>query len=376
LFRSWVFNLNIKFIFLIRSAPKLKLLIFVPTLECGGLERNVAIICNNMDTTKYDVTLVVLNNSKQFFPITNVDVRVLDLQIANVRKSLFSILKISREMKPDIILTTANHLNLLFGIFKWMFPKRIKILARESSIVSINTQRTWNPAIYHWLLRVFYKNIDLIVCQSKYMQDDLIANYHIQISNTRIIHNAVNPPELIPVVNPSENITKLITVARLSKEKGLDRLIRAVSYLTIPYRFTIIGEGDMRSELEKLIKDMSLQDKVILAGGQDKPFSQVSSPDLFLMGSYYEGFPNAMLEAIAASIPVVAFNAPGGIAELIVNGRDGILVEGNDEKEFSLAIKKAIEIKFDKKQIMESAIKRFNVEAIMGQWYQLFESVK
>ena len=83
-----------------------------------------------------------------------------------------------------------------------------------------------------------------------------------------------------------------------------------------------------------------------------------------------------MLEATAAGIPVVAFNAPGGIAELIVNYENGILVDGNDEQAFADAIQKALDFKFDKSKIQESALKRFNVDVIMGEWDRLFESLK
>jgi glycosyltransferase involved in cell wall biosynthesis len=329
-----------------------------------------------MDTSKYDVTLAVLNNAKQFFNITNKDVKLIDLEILNVRKSLFRILKLTKKIRPDIILSTANHLNLLFGIFKNLFPKRIKIIARESSIVSINTQRSWNPVIYHWLLKQFYKNIDLVICQSKYMQDDLVKNYGIKVSKTCIIHNAIMPPALKVEPYTRGTIAKLITVARLSKEKGLDRLIKAVALLKIPYRFTIIGEGNMHNKLQELINERSLRDHVYLAGSNGQPFSVVTNPDLFLMGSYYEGFPNAMLEAIAAGIPVVAFNAPGGIAEMVINYENGFLVEGNDEADFAAAIQKALDFDFDKKKIQEFALKRFNIDSIMEQWYKLFNSLK
>ena len=361
---------------MIQPASKVKLLIVLPTLTCGGVERNVAIICNNINTAKYDVTLAVLNNANPFFKITNPDIKVIDLKIAKVRKSLFPILKLSKKIRPDIILSTANHLNLFFGIFKWLFPKRIKIVARESSIVSINNKRAPNPIFYDWISRVFYKKLDVVVCQSKSMQEDLVAFYNIKIEKTRIIHNALTLPDLsVDLANPAP-YAKLITVARLSKEKGLDRLIRAVSILKIPYRFNIIGEGDMRQELQQLINDLSLQQHVFLLGSHSQPFAQVADPDLFLMGSYFEGFPNAMLEAISAGIPVVAFDAPGGITELVVNNENGILVKGNDEKAFAEAIQEALKSKFDKKKIQEFAVKRFNVDIIMKKWYELFESLK
>ncbi|MEP7163339.1 MAG: glycosyltransferase [Ferruginibacter sp.] len=361
---------------MIQPAARVKLLIIVPTLECGGLERNVSTICNNLDTSKYDVTLAVLNNAYEFFKITNTNVKLIDLHTVHVRDSLFRILKLTKKIKPDIILSAANHLNLFLAIFKWLFPKNIKIIARESSIVSINTQRSWNPKLYHWLLRVFYKKIDLVICQSKYMQHDLVTNYNIKIEKTHIIYNAVIMPEIKADPHSPAAFARLITVARLSKEKGLDRLIKAVSLLKTPYRFIIIGAGDMRNALQELINERSLQQQIILAGSREQPFVQVPHPDLFLMGSYYEGFPNAMLEAIAGGIPVVAFNAPGGIAELVVNYENGILVEGNDEQEFADAIQKALDFDFDKKQIRESALKRFDVKTIMKEWDELFESLK
>lgn len=353
---------------------KIKLLIVVPTLECGGLERNVSIICNNIDTNKYDVTLAVLNNEKPFFTITNHGVKLVDLRIRNVRKSLFAIVRLSRKINPDIILTTANHLNLYLSIFKWVFPKKMKLVARESSIVSINTEHAPFPKLYHWLLRRFYKNTDLIICQSAFMRNDLISHYHIPGNKLRVIYNSVTVPDSNMTNHAGNNTAELVTVARLSSEKGLDRLIRAVSQLKIPYRFTIIGEGNNRAALQELINGLSLQQKVLLAGSSEKPFTVVKSPSVFLMGSYYEGFPNAMLEALAAGIPVVAFDAPGGISELLVHNENGLLVDSKDEKLFAETVEVALGIPFNREKIKASTLQRFNINAVMKQWYDIFDS--
>ncbi len=326
-----------------------------------------------MDTGRYDVTLAVLNNARPFFQITNPGVKLVDLHIANVRKSLFAILKLAKQIRPSIILTTANHLNLYLAIFKWMFPKNIKIIARESSIVSVNTDRAPLPWLYHWLLRKFYKNIDLIICQSDYMRSDLAKNYKMPAEKMQIIYNAVAIPEVNTSDKTETSPAKLITVARLSKEKGIDRLIRAVSLLKIPYHFTIVGEGDQRAALQDQINASSLQQHISLAGGNEKPFTIVPNPDLFLMGSYYEGFPNAMLEAVAAGIPVVAFNAPGGIAELLVNNENGFLVPDDDVTAFAAAIEKALDHSFDKEKIKQITAQRFNINAVMQKWYKVFD---
>lgn len=360
---------------MLHSPHKIKLLIVVPTLICGGVQRTAAILCNHIDTEKYDVTLAVLNNADPFFTITNPGVKLINMQIAKVRNSLLPVLKLSKQIKPQIILLTSNHLNLFFGIFRWLFPRNIKMIARESSIVSINNKRAPNPVFYDWLTRVFYKKMDLIVCQSKYMQQDLVTNYGINEVNTRVIQNAVVPIAFKENTKPHSKIAELITIARLSEEKGLGRLIKAVSYLTIPFRLTIIGEGSLRNELEKQVKELGLAEKVIFAGRQNEPLTKVADADVFLMGSYYEGFPNAMLEAMAAGIPAIAFNVPGGIEELLIADTNGILVEGTSEHDFSVAIEKALRFNFDSQNVRDSVLSRFHINTIMQKWYELFESL-
>ena len=127
----------------------------------------------------------------------------------------------------------------------------------------------------------------------------------------------------------------------------------------------------MRSQLESLIKELALQDKVSLAGSSISPFSAIKNPDLFLMGSHYEGFPNVLLEANALGIPVVAFNAPGGIAEVIHEPENGLLVEDGNEQAFANAIKKALLIDFNRGAIRNKTIEQYAPGKIMQQWESL-----
>jgi glycosyltransferase involved in cell wall biosynthesis len=355
---------------------RIKLLILVPTLECGGLERNVSFICDHINTKEFEVTLAVINNSNPFYRITNTDIRVIDLGCRNVRSSIFRILKLAKETQPAIILSTANHLNLLISMFRSFFPRKAKIIARESSIVSINSKRAKLPAFYDILLKAFYRRIHFIVCQSAYMQEDLVKHYGIDIKKTRIIKNAIRPA-LIPM-NTTRNMDdkkKFITVARLSEEKGLERLIRSVSRLQIPFQYTIIGEGERRNELQQLIDTLGLGNKVFLFGSSNNPFLVVPDADLFLMGSYYEGFPNVMLEANLAGIPAIAFDAPGGIPEVVAIGINGFLVENDNEVSFADTIKSALHHYFDRNLIRKNALELYGPEKIISEWEQLFKKM-
>lgn len=350
------------------GAP-IKILIIIPSLECGGSEKYVSLVCNNISTEKFSVCLAVLNNADPFYKIKNPAVEVIDLGKNRVRFSVFRIKRLVKRFQPDIVFSTANHLNLYFAIFRHWLPEQIKFLARESSIVSINSQRARLPVLYHWLIKKYYRRFDLIICQSVYMQQDLIHHYKIPPDKTVVIFNAVNTNSKItstPVTAGAAGRTyKFITVTRLSEEKGIERLIHAVGLLSIPFRFYIMGKGDKREVLQNLIIELQMQDNIFLEGEKEDPFKGMEDADLFLMGSYYEGFPNALLEAQALGIPAIAFNAPGGIAEIITGDENGLLVYDNDIPGFASAIEKGLSYHFNRDKIIESTQKRFSVEVIM-----------
>ncbi len=354
---------------------RVRLLIFTPTLECGGSEKFVSLVCNHINTNKFSVCLVVVNNAKQFYQIKNLAVEIVDLKKERVLFSLPAIKKAVKIFKPDIIFSTANHLNIYLAIFKNQFNNSIKFIAREANIVSITSNVAKMPALYNWLVKKYYKRYDLVICQSVYMQQDLLNNYKISADKTLIIHNATQEPAGItiqPKVKKVKSIFKFITVARLSEQKGIERLIHAVKLISPSFKYYIIGEGNKRNELQKLIDKLQLSDKVFLLGQKENPFSGMEDADLFLMGSYYEGFPNVLLEAGAHGIPVVAFNVPGGIAEIITDNENGLLVADNDIIAFAAAINKAITAGFDREKIIEATKKRFSVNSMIHAFENIF----
>ena len=349
------------------SQQKIKLLIFTPTLECGGSEKYVSILCNNISEEKFDVTLMALNDAHPFYEIKNT-VEVIDLKVKRARNSLFAIKKIIKQKKPDIIYTVSNHLNLMIAMFRWALPRVKVIVARESSIVSINNRRTQFPALYNRLVKKYYRKLDHIISQSDFMQQDLVSNFKFPNNKITVIHNPVE--DVQAVVAPQKN--KLITVARLSEEKGIDRLIRSVAQLSIPFQYHIIGEGNKRMDLQNLINELQLQDKVFLDGEKINPYHNMDDAALMLSGSHYEGFPNALLEAGARGIPVVAFDAPGGTKEIITDGENGFLVKDNDEKAFGDAIERALSFNFDRNEIIDRTKKRYSINAIVAETEGLF----
>ena len=109
------------------AVKKIKLLIITPSLQCGGSEKFVSIVCNHINTRLFSVCVVVVNNAKPFYTITNTAIKIVDLKKERVLFSLPAIKKAVNNFKPDIIFSTANHLNLYLAIFKNSFATNIKL---------------------------------------------------------------------------------------------------------------------------------------------------------------------------------------------------------------------------------------------------------
>ncbi len=350
------------------SSPKIKLCIIHPNLKCGGSERFISIMCNTINTDIFEVELFILDGTEPFYQIKSSQIKISFLGIKNVRKSLYTIVKIIRKNKPDILLTASNHLNLFLGIFKFLLPKKLMFVARESSIVSINSKRSKYGKLYNWLTKNFYKNIDHIICQSAYMQQDLIKNYRIKEKCTLIIYNPVEEVDnLKTVVKAATTKYKFFTVGRLSAEKGVDRLLQSLALLNVDFTFHIIGDGEEKNNLRQVATKLNLSNKVFFEGQKLHPYENMHDADLFLIGSHYEGFPNVLLEAGVLGIPVVGFNSPGGISEIIEEGVNGFLAENNNIRSLSDIIYKAANYDFNREFIINQTKEKFSTGKITHQ---------
>jgi glycosyltransferase involved in cell wall biosynthesis len=354
---------------------KITLLIVVPSLACGGLERNVSLLCAYINTDAFNVHLAVADNRRPFYKISNPHVQVYDLGCTRVRAIVAPLRKLVNDIQPDILLSTANHLNLMLAMARRSFPPKMKLLARESSIVSINSRRAkWAP-LYNLLQKIYYRRVDAVVCQSEYMRNDLMKHYGFPSHKLAIIHNAVQQPEVAGESQPANDCLQLLTVGRLSEEKGHERVIRALAQVNRTFQYHIVGEGAMHSSIQALINELGLQQKVTLMGSSSAPFRQSVKPHLFLMGSFYEGFPNVLIEANSVGIPVLAFDVPGGIAEVLQPGFNGELVPDGNLQAFAEAINNWKVDQYNAHNIQTQINATYNPALLLLEWEALFRQL-
>ncbi len=349
---------------------KIKIFFVLPTLFAGGAERVMSFVSQNLDKEKFDVTLVVIGLEKESkYPVSGIP--VIHLNKKRVMRGVFSLSRLIKKQKPQIVVSSISHLNALMGLISIVFPKII-FIGRHASI--LNKDHAKKKSFFQSFFDYFSygtRQLDHFICQSVDMKQSIIDFHNIDSDAISIINNPITQTDIIKTNTNKTGIKKFITVGRLSHTKGQMRILEVLKKLTIPFHYTIIGDGSLYDDVVNRIKEFGLEEKVTLIKFTDQVFDHLIEHDMFLQGSYSEGFPNALLESCVVGVPVVAFNSPGGTKEIVENGINGYLVEDQDE-----FVKRLSENKdWNPEVIRESVYKKFNKNKIIKDYEHLFTEV-
>jgi glycosyltransferase involved in cell wall biosynthesis len=183
-----------------------------------------------------------------------------------------------------------------------------------------------------------------------------------------------NPVDLTPAATPRPGAGRLVAVGRLVHQKGFDLLLPAFAKLAPDHpewTLTIWGEGEQRAALEALGARLGLAERVQLPGVTEQPGQWVEEADVFVLSSRYESFGNVITEAMAAGLPVIAFDCPWGPGDIIRDGEDGLLVSPEDVDALAAAMRRLIVDADLRRRLGEKAatnVQRFARAAIIAQW--------
>lgn len=294
-------------------------------------------------------------------------------------------LKLISNYSPKIINSHSAFPDLLNSFQKFINGKKIH------SVRTVHTDKNWFRCKF---LEFFYGELlfpflfDLEIAISRATKERLDCRYVAKILNkkSKIINNGIsqdiiNKTQKITKINKSENSEtyKIITVGRLSEQKGYVYLLEAISLIRSDYDFAlyIFGEGPEKEALIKTSKALKISNNVKFLGFRPDVLDFMSHCDIFVSSSLWEGFPTVILEAMALGVPVVATDVSGS-RELIRNNFTGILVPPKHPKKLADAIIRLMNFPEEASVYVENAyneVLNFSIENIAEKYLKSYTTL-
>jgi len=361
-----------------------KVLFVTPTLggvSGGGAERVVVHIANSLDRKRYQPVIVTVTKGRCYEKMVQNHVGLISLDKRRALHAVFGLIALIRRERPSIVFTTVSHINLLVGFISAFASRKVRFVARESAILSIRNQKYKHKRLMNFIFSLSFKNFDKVVCQSQGMKTDLLDHYITDCEKVVVINNPVDAYQIRRLAETKQQLfgegdINLVSVGRLSYEKGFDLMIQVLAKLDNNYVLTILGEGEERLRLESLAKALKVEKRICMPGFTLNPYAYMHAADLFILPSRFEGFPNVVLEANACGTPVVAFASPGGVSEIIVEGENGWLVPPEDIEGMAMKITGIMESdRPGRDQVRQAVISRYSLPLIASRYEALFELV-
>lgn len=363
--------------FLMHPSPTNKKLLMVNlSQDWGGGENWYALVAKALIQKGFSVQLLskpgsALADRAQEAHIPNITIKATTLSLLNPIK-VGKLYRLIRKLQPDLVLLNASH-ELKF----------VGLIAAWAGVPHLVFRRGLSfPLKSNFINRWYFKRIvNGFLCDAQSTYESfrksfpIIESYpHIVIPNGIDVEKWTHAGEV-------RIHGKIGLSARLSPEKGVDRAIAVMEVLknrNISATLHVLGEGPHRAELENMIREKGLEERVFLRGFVEDVRGELASCQLFLFTSWGEGTSIAVIEAMALGLPVVAYQAPA-MDELIISGETGYLVAPNDIKGLSDQVQTLLSNQALRQQLSEQAQNRvktiFSFDRVVDQFASWFQAL-
>jgi glycosyltransferase involved in cell wall biosynthesis len=368
--------------------------------EFGGAQQFLIQLANHLDPEQFDLHIVWGNGPSVLgrqIPshITTASAQHLMREISpwHDLKAVDELREMMRHYRPDTVLCLSSKAGFIGARAAHGLRGRLphmRVIYRIGGWTFNDPWPQWKKRLYRWLEKFSARWKDVIVVNNLHDLEQARALGIRPRHELLCIPNGIDPYlDILPQDQartaikahiseryrdlPTEHLVG--TIANFYPAKDLDTLIRAAARVSSNVRFAIIGEGQLRPHLEQLIAEHNLQSRFFLLGSMPHAYRYLSAFDVFVLPSAKEGFPWAILEAMAAKIPVIATRV-GAIPEILEDHRSGIIVPpgspehiakavvellGNDRLRQDLAI-----------QAHQQLITKFSLRSMIDQYEKLF----
>lgn len=367
----------------------MRITLIISALMPGGAERVMARMANYWSEKNNEVSMITLDSKSSDFYELHPNINRYALNVMHESTSLLNAVKnnllrikklraVIKESRPEVIISFMDVTNVLTLLATRGL--RLKVIVSER----VDPSQHYIGRVGSSLRRLTYPWATVVVVQTEHAAQwvKLNMNYHrVMVIPNPIFMDKVSSDTttLSGVIKDYKDTRTIVAMGRMCQQKGFDLLIEAfaIANASCPeWRLVIFGEGQERNNLTSLSKDMGISDKVFMPGLVKNPAHLLQDADIFVMPSRFEGFPNALLEAMACGLPVISFDCPSGPGEIIRNGIDGLLVPSEDVDALANAMKRLMADEEERKRLGARAVEvldRFGIEKVMKQWEELLQ---
>lgn len=332
-----------------------KILFFIHNMDDGGAQKVLTNLVNNMDQSKFNITVISLFGAGINAQFLTQNVRYLTV----FPRAFPGNSKVLKLFSPRTLhrLFIREHFDIEVSYLEGVSARIISgCLAPDTKLVS------WIHVEQHTMdklagsfrgekeARACYDRFDQTVCVSQYVHDDFCQLLNFQ-RPCRVLYNTVESDKILAGASEAapeildEGRIRLIAVGTLKQSKGYIRLLNIIKRLRdeqYPVHLYILGIGPLQQEMEEYIRQNKLHDAVTLLGYQTNPYKYVSKCDLFVCASFAEGFSTAATEALIVGTPVCTVEVSGMKEMLGENNEWGVVTE-NSEEALYVGIKKLLD---------------------------------
>jgi glycosyltransferase involved in cell wall biosynthesis len=359
-----------------------RLTLVIPSLAAGGAERVASLLADRWVERGHAVTLITLAAAGEDHYAVDPRIRRIDLgrawQVSGPARALRANVKLRGLLRravlagePDCVVSFIDEVNV--RTLTALVGTGIPLVISERTDPRRH-HRTWT---WRWRRRLLYPFADALVVQTAAVERWAAETLHAR--TVRVIPNPVSPPP--PASGFPRRAPTVIAVGRLGVEKGVDLLLEAFARSGLPghgWRLQIVGDGRERPALERRALAPDLAGHVEFTGVTRDIFRLLSQAAVFALPSRFEGFPNALLEAMACGLAVVAFDCDSGPRAIVRHGHDGLLVPPEDVAALSRALDTLAADEALRGRLGAAArgvVDRYGIDDVAAQWERLVDQV-